>query len=116
MGLRENFEDRIDMAFLLKKLEIKSIPINVLIAIKGTPFEKNKRLTSDEIIKICAIYRFINPDTFIRLAGGRILTNDNGKECFLSGSNAVISGDMLTTTGTTIETDKKLIKSLGYEI
>ncbi len=116
MGLGETFEDRIDMAFLLKELEIKSIPINILIAIKGTPFEKNKRLTSDEIIRICAIYRFINPDAFIRLAGGRILTNDNGEKCFLSGINAVISGDMLTTTGTTIKTDKKLITSLGYEV
>ncbi len=66
--------------------------------------------------RICAIFRFINPAAFIRLAGGRGLLADKGKSCFLSGANAAISGDMLTTTGITIETDLKMIHELGYHI
>jgi len=40
---------------------------------------------------------------------------DKGRACFKSGANAVISGDMLTTAGYSIETDLALIADLGYE-
>jgi len=116
MGLGESWEDRIDMAIMLREIEAISIPVNMLNPIPGTPYEKNKLLDIDEMRRICAIYRFINPTAFIRLAGGRGLLADKGRSCFLSGANAVISGDMLTTSGFTIEFDLKMIKELGYEI
>lgn len=115
MGLGETIEDRIDMAFTLKSLGIRSVPINILNPIKGTPFENNDRISIDEARRITAIYRFILPAASIRLAGGRGLLNDKGASCFLSGANSAISGDMLTTSGITIKTDMELIKSLGYE-
>ena len=34
--------------------------------------------------------------------------------CFCSGANAAISGDMLTTSGITIETDMQMLRELGY--
>lgn len=114
MGLGENYEDRIDMAFDLRELKIKSVPINMLNAIKGTPFENNKRLTIDNMRRIVAIYRFILSDSSIRLAGGRGILEDRGKSCFKSGANSVISGDMLTTSGTTIKDDIDMIRELGY--
>lgn len=115
-GIGESVQDRIDLAFSLKELEIKSIPINLLNPIKGTPYENNKLLTSEEMNRIVAVYRFIMPDAFIRLAGGRGLLNDKGRSCFLSGANATISGDMLTTAGISIDTDMKMIKELGFEV
>lgn len=63
-----------------------------------------------------AIYRFILPKASIRLAGGRGLLTDKGKKCFMSGANAAISGDMLTTAGITIDTDMEMLKELGYEV
>ena len=42
--------------------------------------------------------------------------DDKGKACFESGANVAITGDMLTTSGYTIETDLKLIHSLGFEV
>lgn len=116
MGLGESVEDRIDMALELRDLGIKSVPINMLNPIPGTPYEKNKKLSSDEMRRIVAIYRFILPDAFIRLAGGRGLLGDKGKGCFQSGANAAITGDMLTTAGITAETDQKLLLELGYEV
>lgn len=116
MGLGEMPEDRIDMAFSLKELGIKSVPINLLNPIAGTPFENNKKLTEEDMRRIVAVYRFILPDAFIRLAGGRGLLPDKGKSCFLSGANAAISGDMLTTAGITVETDMQMIKEIGYEV
>lgn len=117
MGLGETMEDRMDLALSVRELGIKSIPINLLNPIPNTPYENNPILTNDEMCRIVAIFRFINPKSFIRLAGGRGLLEDFGKRCFQSGANAVISGDMLTTTnGMTIEKDMQMVKSLGYEV
>ena len=115
MGLGETVEDRIDMALSLRALGIKSVPVNMLNPIPGTPFEHNAKLTQEEMRRIVAVYRFILPTASIRLAGGRGLLFDKGKSCFISGANAAISGDMLTTAGISMKTDMALLKELGYE-
>ncbi len=115
MGLGESMEDRIDMALTLQELGVKSIPINFLNPIPGTPFADNAPLSDEEKRRIVAIYRFILPNTSIRLAGGRGLIVDKGEGCFRSGANAAISGDMLTTAGITVETDLQLLDRLGYQ-
>ena len=116
IGLGESMADRIDMAFSLRELNVSSVPINVLNPIKGTPFENNKHLTHEEVIKTCSIFRFILPKSYIRLAGGRKLLKEGGKEAFVSGANATITGDMLTTAGLTIDSDMKTMKELGYSL
>lgn len=116
MGIGETMEDRIEMVIDIRNLGIRSIPVNMLSPIKGTPYENNKKLTNDEMCRIVAIFRFLVPNASIRLAGGRGLLPDKGRKCFLSGANAAISGDMLTTSGISIETDMKMLKELGYEI
>ena len=115
-GMGETFEDRIDLALQLRQLNVKSIPINVLNPIKGTPVENNEILSNDEVCRIIAIFRFINPDAFIRMAGGRTLLGDNGRKAFQSGANAAILGNMLTTSGVGVEDDLKLLDELGFEI
>lgn len=116
MGLGETPKDRISMAMSLRELGIKSVPVNMLNPIPGTPFEKNPRLTANDMRRIVAVYRFILPETSIRLAGGRGLLGDKGKGCFVSGANAAISGDMLTTAGITTKTDLEMLEELGYEV
>lgn len=116
MGLGETAEDRIDMALTLRELGIKSVPVNMLNPIPGTPFENNPKLTGEDMRRIVAVYRFILPDASIRLAGGRGLLADKGKSCFTSGANAAISGDMLTTAGITTKTDMEMLQELGYEV
>ena len=116
MGLGESIEDRIDMALSLRDLGIESIPVNMLNPIPGTPMEKYESLTVKEMQRIIAVYRFILPKAFIRLAGGRGLMDDKGKACFQSGANATISGDMLTTAGITVKKDLRLLEELDYRI
>lgn len=116
MGLGETVEDRIDMALTLRELGIRSVPVNMLNPIPGTPLEHNEKLTAEDMCRIVAVYRFLLPDASIRLAGGRGLLADKGKSCFRSGANAAISGDMLTTAGITVATDMELLKELGYEV
>lgn len=116
MGLGETMGDRIDMAITLRELDVRSVPINFLNPIPQTPYENNVPLSDEEKLRIVAIYRFLLPDASIRLAGGRGLIEDQGRACFQSGANAAISGDMLTTSGITIDTDKQMILDLGYQI
>ena len=116
IGLGETIEDRIDMAMDLRELGIKSVPVNILNPIKGTPFESNRPLDEEEILRTIAVFRFILPDADIRLAGGRSLLSDRGERAFRSGANAAITGDMLTTAGLGTKSDIELVKSLGYTV
>ena len=116
IGMGESFADRADMAFELRALGVKSVPLNVLNPIPGTPYEKLPRLAYDDVRRAAALFRFILPDAAIRMAGGRGLLANKGRDVFRSGANAAISGDMLTTAGISIEEDMRMIKELGYEV
>lgn len=115
IGMGETWQDRIDMAFELFALGIKSIPINALMAVKGTPLENRPPLSAEEILRTVAIFRYINPTANIRLAAGRKLLKDFGASAFLHGASASITGNMLTTSGTTIQSDIELLKKLGLK-
>lgn len=116
VGMGETWEDRLDMALTLAELDVDSIPLNALIPIPGTPFENLKQLTEEEILRIIAMFRFINPATSIRLAAGRKLMEENGKKAFFSGANATITGNMLTTSGNNMEQDKEMLTTNGFFI
>lgn len=113
IGMGETWQDRIDLAFELAALEIKSIPINILNPIKGTPLENLLTLKPEEILRTVAIFRYINPTAHIRLAAGRKFLPDNGASAFLHGASAAITGNMLTTSNTNIFSDMKLLGELG---
>ncbi len=116
MGLGETMQDRIDMIMDIRSSGVKSVPVNILNPIKGTPFENLMPLTSQEIDRIFAVFRFIMPSAAIRFAGGRGLLPDKGRSVFKSGANAAISGDMLTTSGISTDDDMKMIADLGFKV
>ena len=115
-GLGETPLDRIKMAFELKGLNIFSVPLNILMPIPGTPLENMKPLNPKEILKCIAIYRFILPKAFLRYTGGRVKLGDYQEKGIKSGINSALTGNFLTTTGTTIESDKEMLKRNGYRI
>lgn len=116
IGLGESREDRVKMAFEIRDLGIKSIPINVLSPIKGTPLEGQGIIVPFEILKTMALYRYIIPDSYIRYAGGRLALKDKQNIGFRAGVNAALVGNYLTTVGNNIEEDKKMIRCEGLEI
>lgn len=116
IGMGETMEDRINMAITLSELNVKSIPINILDPIKNTPLEGVKPLSEEEILRTIAIFRIINPKADIRIAAGRNNLSNNGIKAFFSGSNSTITGDFLTTTGSTISKDKQMFMENGFEI
>ena len=113
IGMGETWADRIDMAISLSELNIKSIPINSLMAIPGTKLEGMPPLSGDDILRTIALFRFINPEADIRMAAGRKLMPENGGTAFKAGASASITGNMLTTSGTTMKDDLEILKKLG---
>lgn len=114
LGLNETPEQRVEMAFELKRLEIDSIPLNILNPIKGTPFENNKPLTPLEILRTFAVFRFVLPRALIRTAGGReVNLRDLQALSLNAGLNGVMVGNYLTTDGRDPQADRQMVEDLG---
>lgn len=116
-GLGESWQDRADMALALRNLEVDSVPINFLIAVRGTPLGERERLHPFEAFKIISFYRFMLPEKEIRVCGGRrqVLGEFNSM-VFMAGADSLLTGNYLTTTGTTFEDDLRLIREYGLEV
>ena len=114
IGLGESFEQRLELAFELRELEVLSIPLNILTPIPGTPLGKLSTLSLGEVLTCIAMFRFINPQAIVRLAGGRAQLGDDQYRCFQAGANGAIVGNYLTTTGNSIVEDLQMIESLGF--
>lgn len=116
IGMGETWEDRLDMAVSLAELGIMSIPINALMPIPGTPLENLEQLSENDILRTIAFFRYINPEANVRLAAGRALITNDGEAAFSGGASATITGNMLTTSGSTIESDKKLLSGMRRDV
>lgn len=115
IGMGETREQRVELAVTLSNLQVDSIPINILQPIKGTPLENTPPLPPEEILKTFAIFRLINPRAHIRFAGGRLAIKDVQKTALQAGVSSILMGDMLTTVGSGIADDFKMLDALGYE-
>jgi len=115
-GVGESIEDRLDLAFKLKELDVDTIPMNFLSPVKGTPLSTENSLEPMEILKIIAVYRFILPDKGIKVAGGREENlRDIQSWMFYAGANSTMIGDYLTTRGKLPADDLQMIKDLGLK-
>lgn len=115
-GIGESWEDRIDMAILLRSLQADMIPVNFLHPIEGTPMANQPKLIAFEILQIIAVYRFIMPNQHIKVAGGRVLNlGDMQSWIFYAGATAILTGNYLTTAGRTVEQDIDMVEKLGLK-
>lgn len=113
-GMGETWDDRIEMAFTLKEIDVDSVPINFLMPIKGTPLGILKPIHPIEALRIVSIYRFILPSMEIRLCGGRIQTlGEFNSMVFLAGADGLLIGHYLTQLGRSSEDDLNMIRTLG---
>jgi len=115
-GLGETRAHRIDLAFELRELDIRSIPLNILMPIAGTPLENEPSLPTDEILRTMALFRFVLPQADIRFAGGRAVLGDQTETALRGGINAALTGDFLTTSGSSTASDIDLFTRLGFEL
>lgn len=120
IGMGERREDRISLLHELANLPNppQSIPINMLVPIKGTPIADKlgeTRLPVLEWIRTIAVARLCCPTSYVRIAAGReSLTDAEQALLFMAGANSFFYGDrLLTTDNATTNHDDKLINDLG---
>ncbi len=112
-GLGETRKDRVSLAFKLKDLNITIIPINVLVAMPGTPLENQPKAEPMEVAKAVAVFRLINPTKVIKLAAGReTIMKDFQAVLMLSGANGMLVGGYLTTRGRDYSDDRTFLEQV----
>ena len=117
VGLGEETKDRIGLLFELATLPIhpESVPINMLVPMKGTPLAEVEKLDVTEWIRTIAVARIIMPKSYIRLSAGRESLSDADQAlAFMAGANSLFSGEKLLTTPNTAQgKDQQLFQKLG---
>ena len=113
----ESIDDRLKMLRELANMDPypDSVPINALIACKGTPLESQKFVDSFEFVRIIATARILMPKAMVRLSAGRTEMNEELQAlCFLAGANSIFVGDKLLTTANPDRNDDfQLLEKLG---
>lgn len=116
IGMGETERQRAEFAVALRRVRPVSIPLNILIPIPGTPLADMQPLTDEEILTAVALLRFAHPHAVIRFAGGRaLMSRELQMKAMHVGINGAIMGDMLTTLGSGIEEDKKMVAEAGMK-
>jgi biotin synthase len=116
IGMGEKDADVVRMAFELRDLSVESIPLNFLNAIEGTPLAKSDKLTPRYCLKALAMFRFVNPQSELRIAGGRELHLGSLQALGLYAANSLFVGDYLTTKGQAPEADYRMIEEMGFVV
>ncbi len=117
LGMGEQRGDRVSLLQQLANLpqHPESVPINMLVQVKGTPLYGSESLDPLEFVRTIAVARILMPLSYVRLSAGRSEMNDETQTlCFLAGANSIFYGDKLLTTGNPDENhDQQLFKRLG---
>jgi len=116
IGMGETQQDRVDLAFALRELEVNSIPVNFLDPRPGTPLEGQPMMRPVECLKTLAMFRYVCPDREIRAAGGREACLRSLQPLALWAVNSIFTQGYLTTPGQGWERDRAMIEDSGFVI
>ena len=117
ISMGETAEQRVEMAFAIRDLDVSCVPINILNPIPGTRLENQALLTSDDVLRTIAVFRLILQDKPLRFAGGRDKAlGDDEYLGYDAGINAMIVGNYLTTAGKSYDEEISNVKRAGYTI
>ncbi len=116
IGMGESREDRMGLLHALASLDPppESVPVNVLVPVKGTPLESAAPVDPIELVRCIATARLLMPRSRVRLSAGRLeMTSELQALCFYAGANSIFTGPKLLTTPNPGEGDGALLAALG---
>ncbi|GAA5645183.1 MULTISPECIES: biotin synthase BioB [Vibrio] len=117
IGMGESANDRAGLLVELANLPThpESVPINMLVKVKGTPLETAEDVDPFDFIRLIAIARIMMPKSAVRLSAGRENMNEQMQAlCFMAGANSVFYGcKLLTTPNPSEDKDMQLFAKLG---
>jgi len=117
IGMGEEEQDRIELLHTLATMPEHpgSVPINQLVAVKGTPLEGVAKVDGIDFVRTIAVARILMPATHVRLSAGRTEMSDETQAmCFFAGANSIFYGEkLLTTENPDADKDLALMKRLG---
>ncbi|WP_323752439.1 biotin synthase BioB [Marinobacter sp.] len=117
LGMGEDEEDRVGLLVQLANLpqHPESVPVNMLVKVKGTPLEDVEDLEPFDFIRMIAVARIMMPASHVRLSAGREQMNEQMQSlCFLAGANSIFYGEkLLTTSNPEADADMQLFRKLG---
>jgi biotin synthase len=116
VGMGEQEDDILDLAYALRELNVESLPVNFLMPIPGTPLEGHYHLTPTRCLNVLCLFRFLNPKASLRISGGREIHLRSLQALGLYVANSIFIGDYLTAKGQSVEADLQMIQDLGFEI
>ena len=120
IGMGEDRDDRYRLLHQLATLDPhpESVPINLLVAMHGTPLGDRTAEDPLELVRMVATARLLMPQSYVRLSAGRLSLSDEAQVlCFLAGANSVFLGDrLLTTPNPEVDTDRALFERLGIRL
>lgn len=119
VGMGETRTDRAKMLIILANLKEQpsSVPINMLVRVKGTPLEDAKQVDEFEFVRTIAVARIMMPKAKVRLSAGREEMSEQTQAlAFLAGANSIFYGEkLLTTANPEAKKDQELFKKLGIQ-
>ncbi|EOI3487500.1 biotin synthase BioB [Cronobacter malonaticus] len=117
VGLGETVTDRAGLLLQLANLPTppESVPINMLVKVKGTPLADNEDVDAFDFIRTIAVARIMMPTSYVRLSAGREQMNEQTQAmCFMAGANSIFYGcKLLTTPNPEEDKDLQLFRKLG---
>ena len=116
IGMGESDDDIINLALALRAMDIESIPVNFLHSIPKTPFAEKRQLTPQKCLKTLCLFRFVNPNKEIRVAGGREVNLRSLQPLSLYPANSIFVNGYLTTAGQEASDAHRMIEDLGFEL
>ena len=116
IGMGETPRQRVELAFSIADLNPEEVPMNILIGREGTPLEAMGTIEPIDAIKTIAVWRFIMPQTILKIAGGReVHLKEKDRLALKAGANGIITGGYHTTGGNEPNRDIMMIKEIGLK-
>jgi biotin synthase len=116
VGMGEGSGDLVDVAFALRELEVRSIPVNFLIPIEGNAVLGDGSLTPERCLRTLALMRLVNPRAEVRISAGREGHLRGLGALALWPANSLFVEGYLTTRGDGVDETYRLIEDAGFEV